>query len=62
MHASDQRVFGDDEIAARRRRKARHVVLKPQRAGAGDGCKKISDEIVFGDALHDAYLPNGPGD
>ena len=55
MHASDDSVRRDDQIAARGGREAGHVVLEAKRAGARDRREQRRDEIVFGQrAAHGA--------
>ena len=50
MHAGDERVGGDDEIAAGRRFEPRDVVLQRQPALARHRGEEARDELVFGGA------------
>ena len=47
MDAGDQRVGGDDEIAARRRLQQRDVVLQPEPGRAGERREIARDQFVF---------------
>ena len=47
MHAGDQRVDGDDEVAPRRRRQPRDVVLQRQARRAGERREIAGDEFVL---------------
>jgi hypothetical protein len=39
MHIGDQRILGEDEIVARRRRQQRRIIDKPSPPGPASGAK-----------------------